>query len=88
MYMYQMTINSSQHYVHHSGIHQKPMVVLHTDGALVLSGWTASNVWDLRRVFRSVVTIPGDLTTVIMGKMYPSAVCRSLVREFFNVFMS
>lgn len=73
---------SEDDYSHHSGIHQKLMAVLHMDRDLVLSGWTTSNVWDLRQALRSVVTIPGDLIIVTMEKMSPSAVCRQRVRTF------
>lgn len=73
---------SEDDYSDHSGIHQKLMAVLHMDRDLVLSGWTTSNVWDLRQALRSVVTIPGDLMIVAMEKMSPSAVCRQRVRTF------
>lgn len=77
-----MTINSSQHYVHHSGIHQKPMAVLPMDRDQVLSGLTPLNVLDLRQVLSSVVTVAQDLIIVTMGKMSQSAVCLLLVRIY------
>lgn len=42
----------------------------------VLSGWTMLTVWDLRHELRIVPMVDGVLTTVVMKRIYPSAVSR------------
>lgn len=58
------------------GLRLNPIVVHDMAKDQVLSGWTMLTVWDLRHELRIVPMVGGVLTTVVMERIYLSAVSR------------